>query len=83
MPLWPGAWTGRVQNQLSADCLLVCSVALELGLALGCGAWSPGMASPAESLQLTLHQVPPVQCLLCGLPASVIAQAPGSLCVEV
>lgn len=70
MPLGLGARTGGAQNQLSTDCLLVSSVALELCLALGCG---PGWASPAESLQLALHKVPPVQCFLRSLPASVIA----------
>lgn len=65
MPLGPGAWTGRVQNRLSADCLLVCLVALALCLALGCGAWSPGWASPAESLQLGRHRVQGTnQCLM-------------------
>lgn len=43
MSLGP-AWTGRVQNQLSADCLLVCSVALELCLALDFGACNPEMS---------------------------------------
>lgn len=46
------------------------------------GAARPTGSSPAEPLQLTLYQIPPVECLLCSLPAAVIAQAPGSLRVE-